>query len=227
MFRGVIRILVSASLIWIGPASLIAADAGAVLYGKGVVLRNNTEIGTSAAIFPGDLIETKSDSTGNLNSLGTSVIILPNSLVEFEGQSLSVEHGSVSVGTSHGISVRVGCITIVPVSSAWTQFEVTDVNGTVHVAAKKNDVRLETQTKLESTKETSSHKSGDLREGEQTTRDESDGCKGGKKDAATPPAGTGGILSSQYVKDGAIAAIGGLGLYLLLQPDDAASPWKP
>jgi UDP-3-O-[3-hydroxymyristoyl] glucosamine N-acyltransferase len=100
MFRGVIRILVSASLIWIGPASLIAADAGAVLYGKGVVLRNNTEIGTSAAIFPGDLIETKSDSTGNLNSLGTSVIILPNSLVEFEGQSLSVEHGSVSVSVA-------------------------------------------------------------------------------------------------------------------------------
>jgi hypothetical protein len=116
-------------LIAVIPASLSAADAGAMLYGKGV-LRNGVEIPNSSAVFSGDLLETRPGSIANLNSLGSSVIISPTSLVEFQGQSLSVEHGSVSVATSHGISVRVRCMTIVPVTSSWTQFEVTDVNGT-------------------------------------------------------------------------------------------------
>jgi hypothetical protein len=205
------------------PASLLAADAGAMLYGKGV-LRNGVGIPNSSAVFSGDLLETRAGSIANLNSVGSSVIISPTSLVQFQGQSLSVEHGSVSVATSHGISVRVRCMTVVPVSSAWTQFEVTDVNGTVEVAAKKNDVRLETVAMSGSPKE-ASPSSNNLREGEQTTRDESDGCKTDKRKKDT--AGHGGPLSSDYAKYGALGAIGGVGLWLALDHDDPPSPWKP
>ncbi len=158
------------------------------------------------------------------------MIILPTSLVEFEGQSLAVEHGGVSVATSHGIGVRAGCMLIVPTSSAWTQFEVTDVNGTVEVAAKKNDVRLETVADSGSHKELSaSLSSSNLREGEQTSRDESAGCKDDKhkRDSGATPAGTGGILSSNYARDGALGAIAGVGIWLALQDDDPPSPWKP
>jgi hypothetical protein len=66
------------------PASLSAADAGAMLYGKGV-LRNGVEIPNSSAVFSGDLLETRADSIANLDSLGSSVIISPTSLVEFQG----------------------------------------------------------------------------------------------------------------------------------------------
>jgi hypothetical protein len=39
--------------------------------------------------------------------------------------------------------VRVHCITVIPVSDTeWTQYEVTDVNGNIEVAAQKNDVRI-------------------------------------------------------------------------------------
>ncbi len=222
-FRGIICWL----LVALTPASLTAADAGAVLYGKGTVLRNGTEIQDSSALFAGDLIETKADSMANLNSLGTSVVILPNSLVEFQAQSLSLEHGSVSVATSHGISVRVGCMTIVPATSAWTQFEVTDVNGTVHVAAKKNDVRLQAAEGPKAAKETSTSR-GDLREGEETTRDESDGCKAEKKDAGAIPPGSGNILSSPWVRYGALAGVGiALCLTILCKSTSAASPWQP
>jgi hypothetical protein len=191
-------------LILITPASLSAADSeSAMLFTKGVVLRNGVEIPNSSAIFAGDLLETKADSVANLNATGTSVIILPGSLVEFQGKTLSVEHGAVSVATSQGISVRVKCITVVPVSIAWTQFEVTDVNGSVGISAKKNDIRLETRPDSSSPKQVSaSSRSGTIvREGNQTTRDESDGCKNEKrtKDAGAVPAGTGAPLNSQLV----------------------------
>jgi hypothetical protein len=217
-------------LILITPASLLAADAeSAMLFTKGVVLRNGVEIPNSSAVFSGDLLETKANSVANLTASGSSVIIFPGSLVQFQGKTLSVEHGSVSVATSHGISVRVKCITVVPVSSAWTQFEVTDVNGAVGISAKKNDIRLDTQP--ESPKEVSaSSRSGTvLREGDQTTRDESDGCKNEKrkKDAGAVPAGTGGPLNSELMKYGGLAALGGLGLFLALEHDDPPSPWKP
>ena len=219
-------------LILITPASLAAADSeSAMLFTKGVVLRNGVEIPNSSAIFSGDLLETKADSVANLNATGSSVIILPGSLVEFQGKTLSVEHGAVSVATSHGISVRVRCITVAPVSSAWTQFEVTDVSGTVGILAKKNDIRLDTQPDSNTPKEVSaSSRSGTvLREGDQTTRDESDGCKNEKrkKDGGAIPAGTGGPLNSELVKYGGLAALGGLGLWLALEHDDPPSPWKP
>jgi hypothetical protein len=222
-----LRVIICWMLVAVTPVSLAAADAGAMLYGKGV-LRNGVEIPNSSAVFSGDLLETRADSIANLNSLGSSVIISPTSLVEFQGQSLSVEHGTVSVVTSHGISVRVRCMTVVPVSSARTQFEVTDVNGTVEVAAKKNDVRLETLALSGSAKE-ASPSSNNLREGEQTTRDESDGCKTDKrkKDNGAPTAGHGGPLSSDYAEYGALGAIGGVGVWLTLDNDDPPSPWKP
>jgi hypothetical protein len=209
------------------PASLSAADAGAMLYGKGV-LRNGVEIPNSSAVFSGDLLETRADSIANSNSLGSSVIISPTSLVQFQGQSLSVEHGSVSVATSHGISVRVRCMTIVPVTSSWTHFEVTDVNGTVEVAAKKNDVRLETVAMSGSSKE-ASPSSNNLREGEQTTRDEPDGCKGDKrkKDEGAVAAGRGGPLGGSRSRDFAAVGVAALALWLTTAHDDPPSPWKP
>ena len=225
MLRNIIfSMFIAATSTW-----MFAADPGAMFYGNGV-LRNGAEIANASAIFSGDLLETRANSVANLNSLGTSVIILPTSLVEFQGQSLSVEHGSVSVATSHGISVRAGCMLIVPASSAWTQFEVTDVNGTVQVAAKKNDVRLETLADSGSSKEMSaSLSSSDLREGEQTSRDESAGCKSDKhrnRDGGATPAGKGGIFASDYTRYGALAAIGGVGVWLALDNDDPPSPWK-
>ncbi|MGH9512406.1 MAG: hypothetical protein ACRD2U_09760, partial [Terriglobales bacterium] len=166
-------------LIAVTPAWMIAADA--TFHGKGVVLRNGVAIPNASAVVSGDLLETRADAVASLDAMGSRVTILPTSLVEFDGQSLTVEHGSVNVGTAHGIRVRVGCMAIVPAGSAWTQFEVTDVNGTIEIAAKKNDVRLETladaSAKSGSLKDVAESGAGrNLQEGEQTTRDESEGC---------------------------------------------------
>ena len=211
------------------PAWVPAEDARAMLESKGVVLVNgNQTVGLPSVIFSGALIETKDASGASISAPGTSVIVLPGSLVEFQGQIFSLEHGSVSVATSNGTGVRVHCITIVPASTAWTQFEVMDVNGSIKVAARKNDVRLETLAS-KTPKGVSTSQGGNLREGEETTRYESDGCETTKtkKETGAVPSATGGILSSEYAKWIAIATIGGTGLFVAVRHDDPVSPFRP
>ncbi len=70
-------------------------------------------------------------------------MIQPESVAKLEANLLELDHGSVSVGTSKSFKVRVNCITVVPVLSEWTQYEVNNLNGNVQVAARKDDVNVE------------------------------------------------------------------------------------
>src|SRR5580692_12548977 len=125
------------------PFSLVAADTGsAVLHSEGGVWVNGFEIAGSSVVFPGDLLETKPGFVANLDAEGSSVLVQPESVVKFQGTFLSLEHGSVSVGTSTSMSVHVSCIKVEPVSSERTQYDVADVSGTMQVAAKKGDVNI-------------------------------------------------------------------------------------
>ena len=103
-----------------------------------------------------------------------------------------------------------------------------DVNGSIKVAARKNDVRLETLAS-KTPKGVSTSQGGNLREGEETTRYESDGCETTKtkKETGAVPSATGGILSSEYAKWIAIATIGGTGLFVAVRHDDPVSPFRP
>ena len=75
-------------------------------------------------VVSGDLLETKPGSVANLDAEGSSVLIQPESVVKFQGNYLSLEHGSVSVGTSTSMSVHVNCIKVEPVSRERTQYDV-------------------------------------------------------------------------------------------------------
>src|ERR1700683_3863080 len=125
------------------PVSLAAANAGsAIVHSKGGVWVNGSEVPDSTVIFPGDLLETKPGFVANLDAEGSSVLIQGQSIVKFEGNYLTLEHGSVAVGTSTSMSVHVNCLWVEPVSNDRTQFEVTDLSGSVQVAARKNDVNI-------------------------------------------------------------------------------------
>jgi len=64
-------------------------------------------------------------------------------MVQFEADELALDHGSLQLNTSREMRVRVGCITVVPVTSDLTQYDVTDLNGKIKVVAYKNDVRIQ------------------------------------------------------------------------------------
>jgi hypothetical protein len=118
---------------------LVGADHGsAILHGEGGAWLNGTERSGSTALFAGDAVETKPGFVANLEAEGSSVLIQPESMVKFEGSFLSLEHPSVSVGTSRLMSVHVNCIQVDQITNKPTQYDGRDVNGKVQVAAHKN-----------------------------------------------------------------------------------------
>src|ERR1700683_2105953 len=99
------RKMVSCVLLWMFPVSLLAADSGAaMLYANGAAWLNGSHIPNSSAIFAGDLVQTRSDSAANIHAPGSSITVLGDSLVKFEGDSLDIQHGGLSISTSKGIS---------------------------------------------------------------------------------------------------------------------------
>jgi hypothetical protein len=209
-------------LILIVPASMFAADTGsAMLYAKGTAWLNGSSVPKTSAVFPGDLVQTKPDSVANINAAGSNVIILSDSLVKFEGTAVSIEHGSVTVATSKGMTTRAGEVTVSPASNALTEFDVSDLNGTVQILARKGDLSISDGSQTST-----------LAQGEQTTRDDSQSDQDKKKKkrrggGAAPPAAGGGILDSPVAIGVGAAAVGGLITWVLLQDDEPASPSKP
>ena len=152
-----------------------------------------------------------------MRSPGSSVMVQSDSLVKYEGDAVSLEHGSVSVVTSKSMRTHAGEVTVVPVSDAHTRFEVTDVNGTVQIVAREGDVSVSQGT--ETTR---------LAQGDQTTRDDSENRKKRRRvvGGAAPAAG-GGVLDSPYAIGAGAIAVGGVVLWVLLQGDDPLSPVDP
>ncbi len=216
------RKMVSCVLLLIVPASLFAADSGAaMLYANGAAWLNGSHVPNSSAIFAGDLVQTRSDSAANIHAPGSSITVLGDSLVKFEGASLNVEHGGVSVSTSKGVATTAGDVRVAPVSNAWTEFNVTDVDGTVRIAARKGDLTV-----------TDDNGTVTLAQGQETTRDEqSDQGDKKKKDkrrgAGAVPAAGGGVLNSPIAVGVGAAAIGGVTIWVLTRSSNPVSPATP
>ena len=223
MDRSSFRRMVSYLLLFFFPASLLAVDSSAaMLYTNGSAWVNGAHVPrASSAIFSGDLVQTRSDSLANINAPGSSITILSDSLVQFEGSSLRIEHGGVTVSTSKGVATTAGDVKVAPVSDSWTEFNVSDIDGTVRIAARKGDLTVSDG------KDTVT-----LAQGQETTREESSDQsdterKKKKRGAGAAPAAGGGVLNSPIAIGAGAAAIGGLTLWVLLKNDEPASPSVP
>lgn len=209
------------------PAALLAADTpGAMVYSHGTALVNGNSVARSSALFLGDLVQTRPDSVANISATGSSVIVLNDSLVQYEGSRVKLEHGGMTISTSKLMSVRAGLVTVVPASAALTEFDLRDVDGTVHITARRGDLTISDNSGVAT-----------LAQGQQTTRDEggsqddpqprASSKKRKKPGAGTNPGAEGGILNSPI----AIGVGGGLILggtiWVLSHNDDPVSPVKP
>jgi len=217
------RRMVSCVLLLLVPASLLAADSSAaMLYADGAAWLNGSHVPKSSAIFAGDLVQTRSDSAANIHAPGSSITVLGDSLVQFQGDSLKVEHGGVSVSTSKGVATTAGDVRVAPASNAWTEFNVTDTDGTVRIAARKGDLTV-----------TDDNGTVTLAQGQETTRDEqSDQTdnsrkKNKKRATAAAPAAGGGMLNSPIAVGIGGAAIVGVTAWVLIKNDTPVSPSQP
>lgn len=182
--------------------------AAAILHTQGGVWVNGYEAKDSSAVFSGDLVETKPGSPANLTLDGATVLIQPESVARLQANLLELDHGGVSVGTSKSFKVKVNCITVTPVVNDWTQYEVSNVNGNVQVAARKNDVNVERETdhkKPSLAPVTDASHGATVHEGEQKSFDLSELCG-----AAAPIKGAGTGLNPKWIAYGA----GGIGILL-------------
>ena len=223
--------IVCVSMVAILPLPVSAQDAsGALLRSSGTdVLVNNNAVPTSVALFRYDLIETQKNGMGRIELTGSSADIAPETIVEYDGDELVLDHGTVSVNTSRGLRVRVGCLTVTPVHDAeWTHFDVADVNGKVTVSALKNDVYINEKSKNENPEREKPSARSDrtiVRESEQKSREEK--CAGAYLNPSSAPAGRGAILNSIWAKGGGVVAIGALTCLGLCHGDDPISPIRP
>jgi hypothetical protein len=161
------------------------------------------------------LVQTNKDSVANINATGSSVLVLNDSLVQYEGNSVSLEHGGVTVSTSKSLATRVGGVTVLPASSAWTEFEVRDVDGKVRIMARKGDLTV-----------SDDKGSTTLAQGQETTRDEESEKNKKKKRAAggVAPGAAGGALNSPVAIGIGTGVIVGAAAWAVIQGDEPASP---
>ena len=226
------RSMVSCVLLMAFPASMVAADSSAaMLYTRGTAYVNGSHVPGSSAIFSGDLLQTPANAMAHINEPGSSITVLGDSLVQFGSQAVKIEHGGITVSTSKSVATTAGDVRITPASNAWTEFNVSDVDGTVHIAATKGDLTI-----------FDGNNTTTLPQGQQTTRDEtaqtpdqngSDNNTSKKKSknkkratGATPAAG-GGLLDSPVAIGIAGGAVGGLTAWVLIHNDNPASPSTP
>jgi hypothetical protein len=210
-----VRIL-SCLMVVILPATLLAADQpAAMLYSHGNAMLNGTSVARSSAIFSGDLVQTNKDSVANINATGSTVLVLNDSLVQYEGSSVKLEHGGVTVSTSKSLATSVGGVTVSPAAGVWTEFEVRDVDGTVRIAARKGDLTISDDNGTTT-----------LAQGQETTRDESQKDKNGKKreGAGSVPGAAGGVLDSPVAIGIGTGIIVGAAAWAVIQSDDPVSP---
>ena len=183
-----------------------------MLHHHGGVLVNKNPGPFSIALFPDDLVETQAGYEATLDAPGSTATIKSETVVQFQGNELDLEHGVLLVSTSHGMKVRVGCLTVIPVNTDWTQYDVADVNGKITVAAHKSDVQVESTAVTEKMKKTDHPANVSVREGEQHDFDEK--CA----PAAKPPtyvAAKGAIMNSPFVKWPSVVGIGVLTCWAL------------
>ena len=205
------------------PSTLLGAEPGAMVYVSGSTAVNGTIVPRSSVVFPGDLIQTHSSSQANINLAGASVTIFEDSSVKVQSRGLSIEDGSVSVGTSKpDMTVSAGAVNVTPALGVWTEFEVRHLNGAVQILARKGDLSV-----------SEGNETVALPQGQSTTLDDSaapEGSGGGKKRTrkeGPTPAAQAPVLDSPIVVGAGAAAIGGGLIYVLTRPGAPVSPSVP
>ncbi len=128
--------LVSILMIAILPMATVLADVqGAMAYVQGKAKVNGRTLASSAAIFPGDAIQTAAGSTVSLVAKGSSVLVPEASSVTYREKEVLVTSGRVQVRTAGDMSARVAAFSVAPASGKPVMFEVARHGSEVRISA--------------------------------------------------------------------------------------------
>lgn len=218
------RNLVCVMMVVILPVSVMPQDSGrAMLHSDGSVWLNGNAITNSSALFPHDSVQTPKGVVAKIDAEGSTVTILPETVLQFEGDEIVFDHGSLQMNTVRQMKVRVNCMTVIPVSPEWTQFDVTDVDGKVTVAANQKDVKIHYEATVAKMSKRFAAADVIVHQSEKTTREERCGAPARPASAINA---TGALLNSTLAKVAGAGAILATCI-LLCRGDNPISPDKP
>ena len=206
-------------VIFLMPSAVLAADAPVgVLYGTGTVYLDGAQLANSMPVMTGDVIETKEVGMAHLDMSGSSAVIQSNAIVRFQSVGLSLDRGSVSMATGKSLSVAARDFQITPVSSAWTQFEVTRSGGVIQIAARKGSVTISCGVGAPII----------IKEGGQITRSDAQDCGLARNTGSgAPTAARGPILTSPWAEGAGLVGAGIAVGVIIHAPEDPVSPSRP
>ena len=210
--------IVSGVVLAVFPSTLMAAESkpAAMLYAHGPTTLNGNSVPSSSALFPGDLVQTDEHSVANINASGSVVLVRNESLVQYQGNTLTLKRGSITIATSKSLTARVGDVTVSPAGNVLTDFEITHANGKVQVAARTGNLVITDNTGTTQ-----------LAQGQETTRDGSQTQGNDKeKGSASPSPMSRGLMNSPIAIAIGGAAIAGLAIWVIVHGDEPASPTK-
>ena len=201
------------------PLSTMAADTGiGILHASGATWINGSAVPKSSAVFSGDLVQTQPGSLASINSPGSNVMLFADSLLKYGKKDIELQHGTVAVMTSNGLSARIGEITVTPVAQGRTEFRVTEADGTVQIVAQQGDVNVSDGSQTST-----------VSQGQETTRSSqsAENKKKRRRGGAAIPAATGSLVNSTGAVIVGAAAVGGIAAWVLLQGSEPISPSCP
>jgi hypothetical protein len=216
------RKLVCGAFVLILPVSSMPQESSrAMLHSDSSVLLNGSPTTSSSALFPNDVVETPKGVAAKIDAQGSTATILPDTRLQFEGDEIFLEHGGLQIKTDRQMRVRVNCMTVVPVSAEWTEFDVSDISGQMTVAANQKDVKIHYPANAAKVSKRSSAADVIIHESEKTTRDEHCGVPGQTETPGKVP-----FLDTIWAKiagGGLIAAT----CYIICRSGEPISPDKP
>jgi hypothetical protein len=186
----------------------------AVVQASRMAWLNGTVIPQLSAIFPGDIIQTRTD-LADIDAFGSKVRIWKDSLLTYRTNAVELERGGISVITSKAMGTQIEGLTVRPAAMAWTEFQVTNSDGAVHIVAVRGDLLVADDSGTTT-----------VNAGQETTR-EVPKKKSKRRSAGAPPAGQGSVMDSKAAIIGAGIVAGGVTTWVLCRSDDPISPDTP
>jgi hypothetical protein len=195
-----------------------ASDSdAAIVQANGKAWLNGTVVPQISAIFPGDTLQTKTD-LADIDAHGSKVRILNSTLLTYRSNAVELQEGAVSVLTSNSLGTQIGPLMVRPAAATWTEFQVTNMDGAVHIVATKGDVLVADE-----------HGTTTLNAGQETTREipKKKRRKGGGYYDGAATVAKAPLLNSLEAKIGAGVIIIGVTTWVLCQDEDPISPDTP
>ncbi len=128
-------------LVLLLPASLLAADTGAVVRSYAGVRVNGVAAISGFTVFDGDTVQTRLGSPATISSNGNVVVLAGDSGLRYSNSEIELTNGSATINTTRGMRSTVTGVSIRPTSNS-AKYEIIQSDKEIVVGARQGTVEI-------------------------------------------------------------------------------------